>query len=396
MYILANAVVGSGFGFAFWMLAAKLYSAGDVGIATAAVSAMSLLVLLSRLGLDYSLIRFFPQNDKNRIFNTAYAITTAAAIISCLLFILGIDIFSPALVLLKDPANAVLFIVFLAASSTIQLTGSAFVALRKTHRYFLQSLLCGSRVVFVFLLTAFGAMGVFGAMGAAFVLTAAASLLWLTREGIRLNAAVDTKFLRESMRFSAGNYLTSLFVTAPAHILPLVVLNVLGADSAAYYYVAFSIAALLFTIPAAVSTSLLVEGSHEEELPKIIKKSLLLTAALLLPAAAATYVLSGWLLAFIGQGYSAEGSVLLQTLAAASILVAVNTVYLSVLRIRKKVAGLTVLSGITSVSLIIFSYVLMPHAGLAGIGYAWAAAYGVGAAIIALKVLRSLGQPLRA
>ena len=54
-------------------------------------------------------------------------------------------------------------------------------------------------------------------------------------------------------------------MAAPNLILPIMVLNVLGAEQAAYYYIAYAIAALLFMIPGAISTSLFVEGSHGEE-----------------------------------------------------------------------------------------------------------------------------------
>jgi len=58
-------------GFVFWMLAAKLYPKEDVGIATALISSMS-LVLLSIFGLDFYIIHFFPEKDKNNIFSTYY------------------------------------------------------------------------------------------------------------------------------------------------------------------------------------------------------------------------------------------------------------------------------------------------------------------------------------
>ena len=49
-FIMLTSISNAGFGFIFWMLAAKLYPKEDVGIATALISAMSLPVLLSRLG----------------------------------------------------------------------------------------------------------------------------------------------------------------------------------------------------------------------------------------------------------------------------------------------------------------------------------------------------------
>ena len=50
-------------------------------------------------------------------------------------------------------------------------------------------------------------------------------------------------------------------MTAPNMVLPIMVLNTLGAEQAAYCYIAYAIATLLFMIPSAISMSLFVEGS---------------------------------------------------------------------------------------------------------------------------------------
>ena len=73
-------------------------------------------------------------------------------------------------------------------------------------------------------------------------------------------------------------------------ILPIMVLNVLGAEQAAYYYIAYAIAALLFMIPGAISTSLFVEGSHGEALKRTVVKSLVTIFSLLVPAAGVLYL----------------------------------------------------------------------------------------------------------
>lgn len=60
-FLMLSSISTAGFGFIFWFLAAKFYSASDVGIATGIMSSMTLIVNLSRFGLDYSIIRFFPR-----------------------------------------------------------------------------------------------------------------------------------------------------------------------------------------------------------------------------------------------------------------------------------------------------------------------------------------------
>ncbi|MEA1944276.1 MAG: hypothetical protein U9N07_02905 [Euryarchaeota archaeon] len=141
LFIMLTSIASAGFGFIFWMLAAKLYPAGDVGIATALISSMALLVLLSRFGLDFSIIRFFPGADKSRIFSTSALITTFFAVIFGAVFITGVDVFSPELHLLKSPQNSTLFLIFLAASSVTALTAISFIAIRKARFQFIQSII---------------------------------------------------------------------------------------------------------------------------------------------------------------------------------------------------------------------------------------------------------------
>jgi hypothetical protein len=119
-FIMLTSTSEAGFGFIFWILAAKFYPAEDVGIATALISSMMLLVLLSRFGLDFSIIKFFPGADKSSIFSTSALITTFFAGIFGAIFIAGVDILSPELHLLKSPRNAALFLIFLTASSVTE------------------------------------------------------------------------------------------------------------------------------------------------------------------------------------------------------------------------------------------------------------------------------------
>ena len=387
-YIMLTSITSAEFGFVFWILAAKLYEPADVGIATALISSMALLVLVSRFGLDFSIIRFFPENDKSTVFSTSALITTIFVILFGAMFILGIDVFSPELQLLKLPQNALLFVLFLAASSLIALTGISFVALRKAKFYFLQSVLVGSRVIFLIPLVSLGAIGIFGAVGISFILAILVSLFFLIKEGLRPAFIFDKSFLNHAFHFSAGNYLASLFITAPNSILPLIVLNLIGSEETAYYYIAFAIASLLFMIPNAVTMSLFVEGSHGEALKRTTIKALRAIFSLLIPAILILYFAGSWVLGLIGTDYSAHGLELLRIMVLASLFLAVTFIYYSIKRIQKDVKGLVVLSGLIFALLTGLSYLFMLHFGIVGVGYAWIASYGIGAVIVGLMVRR--------
>ena len=388
IFIMLTSISGAGFGFIFWMLAAKLYTPQDVGIATALISSMALLVLLSRFGLDFSIIRFFPGADKSRIFSTSALITTSFAILFGAVFIAGVDILSPELHLLKSPQNAALFLVFLAASSVTALTAISFIAIRKAAFQFLQSIIVGSRILFLIPLIALGAIGIFGAVGISFVLALAAALVLLVRSGVRPRLVIDRGFLNEAFRFSAGNYLAGLLVAAPNMILPIMVLNVLGAEQAAYYYIAYAIASLLFMIPGAISMSLFVEGSHGEALKRTVVKSLVVIFSLLVPAAVVLYVCGGWVLGMVGAEYAAGGAGVLRVMVAASLFVGVNSVYFAIKRVQKDVRGIVVLSGVVFVSLVGLGYVFMLMFGVVGVGYAWLVGNGVGCVCVGVMVWR--------
>lgn len=388
IFIMLTSVSSAGFGFIFWMLAAKMYSPEDVGIATALISSMALLVLISRFGLDSSIIRFFPINDKSRIFNTCVIITTFFVVLFGVIFIIGVDTFSPELYILKIPFNAAFYLIFLATSSIIALSTISFVAIRKAVFQFLQSIVVGSRILFLIPLMTFGAIGIFGAVGISFILAFLLALFLLAKSGIRLGFIIDREFLNEAFNFSAGNYLAGIFTMGPNFILPILVMNTLGAENAAYYYIAYSISALLFVIPNSISMSLFVEGSHGEALKKNVMRSLVAIFSILLPAIIILYLIGGEVLGIVGVDYATNGLELLRMLVVANIFVSINFVYFSIMRIQKNMRGLVLLSSLIFVLLIGLSYIFMAMFGIVGVGYAWMVSYGIGSVVVGVFVWR--------
>jgi len=61
---MLNTAVMTLCGFFFWMVVARFYTEAEVGFSSAMISAISLLALISLVGLNTSLIRFLPQADK--------------------------------------------------------------------------------------------------------------------------------------------------------------------------------------------------------------------------------------------------------------------------------------------------------------------------------------------
>lgn len=382
LFMMCTSALNAGFGFVFWMIAAKIYPPEDLGVSTALISSMGLLVIFSRLGLDFATIRFFPSFDKNRVFNTSLIITTGFAVVFGLIFIIGIDTFSPELEILKSPYTAFIYLIFLIANSMVNFIGISFVAIRKARFQFLQSVLTGTRILFLFPLITLGALGIFNAIGVSFLITLLVTLLIIVKYGIKLQLKVDYPFLNKAIHFSFANYLAAMFTTAPNQLLPIIVLNTLGAEDNAYYYIAFAIVSLLFMIPSSISMSLFVEGSHGENLKSTVIKSVISMFAALTPALLLIYFGSNFLLDAIGKSYSTNGIELLRIMSFASIFMIPTSLYFSVKRIQKKIKELVIVSGTIFLILIGSSYTFMLKYGLLGVGYAWILSYIIGAIIV--------------
>jgi O-antigen/teichoic acid export membrane protein len=156
------------------------------------------------------------------------------------------------------------------------------------------------------------------------------------------------------------------------------VVNLLGAEQNAYFYVAWMIAVLLFSIPGAVSQSLFVEGSHfDTDLEVNIRRSFRFIFLLLIPATVLLFLLGKWLLLAFGAGFPANALTLLWILVLSSIPLAVNSVYRTILRVTDRMRELMVLSGFTALAVLVGSYFLTAATGILGVGYAWLAAQGL-------------------
>lgn len=383
-FIIATSISSAGFGFLFWMLTARFYPQEDVGIATALISSMGMLILLSKLGFDQSIIRFFPTRDKSKVLGTAITVTTIFGLILGVLFIGTVDIWSPELHQVKDYAP--LYIIFLIANSVTAFIGASFVALRRAEYYFLQSLLFGSRLLILIPLVSLGALGIFSSLGLSFIIALIVSVSLLYRSGVHL-AGPDKEFLLDSFRFSAGNYISGLLAAAPGMILPILVLNLLGAEQAAQYFIAYTITALLFLIPTSFTTSLFVEGSHGGALKRNVLKSIAGIFVLLIPAVVGLFIFGEYILGLIGPDY-VGGFELVKVLAISSLLFSISEVFIAIKKVQYGLKSLIGISAAIFILLLGSSYVLMQQFGILGVGYALTLTY----AVIGIFVVLSMAK----
>lgn len=379
LYIMLSAAVTSVLGFFFWLIVTRFYSEAVVGYSSAIVSALSLLGILSLVGLDISLVRFLPWADNPRkMINTCFTLGSLASLLAAVIFLAGLDFWSPALNFVRE--NAVFCLAFL-----------SFAVIRTLSLLIDFALLAGRRAGFilskntifsliklplpVLFALYFQTFGVVVSWGIGSGLAMALGIfLFLPKVhgGYRPALALDLGLFKKVWRYSGGNYLSNLLLEAPTYLLPLIVVNILGAEQNAYFYVAWMIVNLLFAIALGVSQSLFAEGSHfEDRLRENVVKSLKYTFLLLVPVAILVAAVGKWLLLIFGHGYSLNALPLLWVLCLSSLPLGVNYIYTSMLRVTGRIAELIAIWGFMVIGTVVISYLILPLVGIVGIGYAW-------------------------
>lgn len=384
-WLLLASVSDAALGFLFWVLAAKAYTRDSVGITTATISLIALAQLFSRFGLDQSLVRHFPQGNKNRIMMTSMAVTLLSSILMGVIFMtLSKSVATESGINLL--AGGLLVIVIIAAESTTYFSAMALVAMRQGKFYWIQRIIVNTKVLFVVPLATIGVGGMVLAYGIPVVLASLFSLSVLYRLGIH-PSGFDRSYLSRSLRYSAANYIVTIFTATPYPILALVVLAVAGAGQTACFSLAYAISSLVMMVPNAFSTSLLVEGSHGEDLREQTAKALRLSYLFQLPLVVAIALLGGIALGLIGSQYL-PGKDFLVLSSISGLGVPLCSIFTSVMRIRKRVRMLVLFNSVVFFVLLSSSVFLLHFVGIAGVGIGWVVAYGLGSLIAFIYLVK--------
>lgn len=265
VFLLFGRLLNVGVGFLFWLIAARLYPTEEVGVATALISSLGLIVFISSLGFNFSLIRFININVKENVLNTSIVITTIASAFVATIYLVIVNDVLQSISLLQKTGYALFFLLTVVTNSMFFMSGEAFKALRDTKDFFMQNLVLSVRVPLLLPLVFLGNFGIFGAIGITYIISTIFSLRLLCKR-TNISAKIDKGYLKESFHFSSGNYIANLLYESPSLIMPTIILSLLGKEEAALYYIAFAISSLIWIAPMSMSTSLFIEGSYGEGL----------------------------------------------------------------------------------------------------------------------------------
>ena len=173
--------------------------------------------------------------------------------------------------------------------------------------------------------------------------------------------------LKPLLRFSGANYAGNVLNMLPTLVVPLVELDRLGALAAAYYFVAFQVATLLYSGAYAVGQTFLAEGSRGgADWRELLRRSRRVLMAMYIPACLVLAVSAHWVLLVFGARYSQHGTPSLILLTLAAVPIDVNNWLWTALRLSGRLRPLVWSCGTYAITVCGLAWSLASH-GLTGL-----------------------------
>jgi O-antigen/teichoic acid export membrane protein len=384
-YLMLSSALQALLGFVFWLIVTHLFNSADVGRASSLVSATTVIAYLALLGLNSTLVRFLPTAQKPDALITAGLLLVAAfgALIG-FGYVLLTPAIAPRLAFVEQHwLFGAGFIALTAFASLNLLTDSVFIASRRASFCALTDGVAGglAKIAGALVAAGSGAYGVFASSAGGFAVSAGVSVVLIftvLRHRPKFTNPLVT--LRPLLLFSTANYAGNILNLLPVLIVPLIVLDRIGARAAAYYFVAFQLATLLYSAAYSIGQSFLAEGSHEgADRRALRRRSRRALLALYLPGVAVVIAAARLILRVFGTEYSQHGATTLILLAVAALPIAACNWSWTALRLSSHLRSIVLSSAVYTIAICGLAWFLAPR------GLAWlAAAWPIGAFVAAL------------
>ncbi|MEY2568965.1 MAG: hypothetical protein QOE35_3494 [Actinomycetota bacterium] len=377
----------------FWLVAARLYPSVAVGRASALFTSVLLVNFLSNLGLPVALARFGhgPDGDGDVVFTWALVAMIVASAVAAVVFFLVVDPHAVAAVGGRSGAAIALFTALVVGTSMTLLVDVRLMLAREWRFVLLRMAAVGvvrlpllwarppvADALWLFVLAA-GFPAVSGAVG----------LFALRRvAGARFGLRPRPSALGAFARFAAVNYVATLAVDAARFVLPVMVLVTVPASANASFYVAWSVAMLIFLAPATIGQVLLVEASRTSTRRSPILAAGSISVGLMATASIGAWVRADVITSLFGAGYRPAAEIL-PRLMAAGVPWAITSVTVADARVRGDTRSTLGITGTLGLAVLVPAAILVPEHGIRGAADAWLGGHLVTAGVSAVLLIRS-------
>jgi len=383
--LVGTTAVTSVLGFAYWWLAARQFPLEAIGIASASISAMTLLGYLCMLGLGTLLITELPRQpgQAGSLISTALIVVGGVGGCIGILFVLVAPYLSADFRILRvSIADIVIFAVGVSLTAITLVLDQALIGLlRGELQLWRNTLFAVAKLVALFVvglwLSHASGITIYAtwAVGTALSLAAVSAFVVFKKKGLGKSYLPQWGLLRKLGAAALQHHLLNLILLVPTLALPVLVTVLLSATMNAWFYVSWMIASFVFLIPGAVTTVLHAMNSAQ---PSTLAHKARMTIGLALVTSALANCLLQFgtkqVLDLFGSTYAEQAAWTLRILAIAAFPLIIKNHYISICRIHDRIAR-AMLGMLPGGLLELGAAALGAHlGGLSGLSIGWVAA----------------------
>jgi O-antigen/teichoic acid export membrane protein len=405
IYIMASTVATAVIGYLYWAVATHIYSTASVGLASALIAIMTLTSALANLGIDSTLVQMLPHRKPGYAWsltlNAGVTTGTLAGLLTAGIMVVVLPLFSQQFTIFHQTSYALIFVTGVPLLITATLLDQTFVAEQTADKMLARNIIFSvfKLVLMVLPVLLFqvispnaGTLGIFSSYVLALLITLIGSWLLLIPRLKRSYCLVTRGIvgqIRTMFSSFAGHHFINIGGLAPMYLLPVFVIARLSPTENAYYYTTSMISAALFMISSAVAAALFAEGSHDRD--SILRKTRFSAVAigiLLCPVVIAILLCGRYILLLFGPVYAQHGLLLLTILTIAAVPDAVTNIYVSVLRVQRRLCYAALFNLGMAMFTLTLAWVLLPVLNIAGVGWAFLIAQGTGSLVAGADMIR--------
>lgn len=402
-------LIGSNFatsaiGLLYWILAARRLDAAQLGVDAALVNTIVFVTNLGSLDLGNATPRFLPSSGRHaaRFVGWVYAIATTLGLVVAVVYLLGADRWTPSLrIVVDEPLWAVMFCVGVVAWSIFALQDTVLIGLGQSRWIPPENVTFA--VAKLGLLLALLEWSPRHAVLLSWVLPAAvfavAVNLGIIRPALRDPDVVRPDRLPPVRRVArtviVGNTANLMGIVALG-VVPLVITERLGAQANASYYLAWTMAYVLFLAPRYVSLAVLAR-SHDtdDRFDAHSVRAALVSGGVVAASAAIASVLARPVLELVGSDYSDAAVDVLRILCWAAVPNVVVTIAIGWARGRDRLGTAITLNAAQYGAVLTVVIVAAERLGVRGIAWTWFAVTSMLAGVVVLVGRRRIGAAYR-
>jgi O-antigen/teichoic acid export membrane protein len=382
-------------GFAYWVLAARLYPVRVVGIGAGAISAMMLVSSLGWVGLQYVLLRYVPVAGRAqaRLVRLSYAAAIAIALAATGIFLAGFARLAGLGILTESPLTILLFAASVVVWVIFSLQDPVLIGLRRAGWVPIENATFGAikAVLLVALAASASAWAILGAWVLGLIGLVVVINVALFGRLLRRDEAVAPRLpsQRQLVRFATGHHLVAVTAAIPDSLVSLLVLGFIpGAAANGYYYAAWAVSFSLRLLAVNMSNALIVEGAlAEDKVRALVRQVSRLAFVVVIPLVVVVVACAGTIMSTFGPHYT-HATNLLRLFAVGLIPFTIVNFVIAVERIQERAGRALLIAGASTVLTIGLDVWLIPSVGLSGAGWGWLIGQTVGAAIAIRLTLR--------